>query len=77
MLGEMFYLFRKYGDAIAKSYKQDYGRLQIETDMSGIFRGYYRRDDSKDTNLSIFMFNNVKEAIKLFRKEIGRLRDGQ
>ena len=71
MLGEMFYLFRKYGDAIANAYHKDCGRLEIETDMSGDFVGHYLGESTL-----IFSFDSVKEAIRLFRKEIERLRDG-
>jgi len=73
MLGWLFYLFKKYGDAIADAYHKDYGRLKIEVDMSGVFYGYTGGYD----NLTIFRFVNVNEAIKLFRKEIERLNDGQ
>ena len=72
MLGEMFYLFGKYGDAIAQAYTWKYGRLNIETDMSGTFVGHC----GLDYITTIFRFDSVKEAIELFRKEIERLRDG-
>lgn len=73
MLGEMFYLFGKYGDAIAQAYTWKYGRLNIETDMSGTFVGHC----GLDYTITIFKFAGVKEAIKLLRKEIGRLHDGK
>ena len=72
MLGELFYLFRKYGDVIARSYRIEHGRLELETDMSGEFIGYCGL-----TNILIFSFDNVKEAILSFRREIERLCDGQ
>lgn len=73
MLGWLFYLFRKYGDDIADAYHKDYGRLEVEVDMSGVFYGYTGGYD----NLVIFRFANLKNAIELFSKEVGRLNDGR
>jgi len=72
MLGELFYLFKKYGDAIAQSYNWESGCLELETDMSGLFGGYYGGQHTT----TIFNFDTVGEAIELFRKEIERLHDG-
>ena len=69
MLGWLFYLFKKHGDAIATSYGKDYGRLEIEGDMSGRFSGYSGGYD----DLKIFTFGSIADAIKLFGKEIERL----
>lgn len=73
MLGWLFHLFRNYGDAITQAYNWKYGRLDIETDMSGAFVGHCGLDYTS----VIFKFASVKEAIALFNKEIGRLPNGR
>lgn len=72
MLGWMFYLFKKYGDTIAQSYQWENGCLEMEVDMSGRFGGYY----GGQFTTTIFNFDSVDEAIKMFRKEIERLDNG-
>ena len=77
MLGEIWYIFRRYGDQIAKKKRSDYDGcyLQLNQDGSGHLAGNIRVTTPSGSiwcpQLSkvILSWDTLDEAIKLLRKE--------
>jgi len=67
MLGEIWYIFRKYGERLAKKYGEDSCRLYMNINGSGGLEGFNEDDP--------FMYNfltwvSLDDAVKLLRKEV-------
>ena len=78
MLGELYYLFCKYGEQIAEKYNYTECFLQFNFDGSGTLRGFKATIVASGCppiwhnalSVAILSWTTLDEAVNLFRKEV-------